>query len=316
MPLRIEQIRREATDIISLDLVRPDDGVLPAWEPGAHLVLVLPSGTARQYSLCGARADRHVYRVAVQLEHEGRGGSLEVHRDLRVGQQVQVREPRNNFAVPDAPGYLFLAGGIGITPLLPMIERAVTSGRGARLVYGARSADRMAFGRELSRLLPAPARCFLPEDEHGRVNCAEAVADLPDGWLVCGCGPGGMLAALTAACAERGISDRLYLESFAGDAMPLAVGDHKADQPVEVELRRSGRTVIVPAGTTVLEGIREFCSVLSSCTEGYCGTCEVNVLDGVPDHRDSVLTDDERATNRTMMVCVSRANSSRLVLDI
>jgi ferredoxin-NADP reductase len=314
--LLVRQVRLEAEDIISIELAAIDDEVLPQWEPGAHVDVFLGSGLIRQYSLCGATADRTCYRIAVLRELEGRGGSAELHRDVRVGAMVKVGRPRNHFRIPDAAGYLCIAGGVGVTPILSVVEDASARGVPVRLVYGGRSRRSMSFVEELQALLPQQAIDLVPQDEMGLIDLASTVAALPDGWVICACGPGPMLAALEKTCDVAGMRDRLIVERFTANEDlegQLAAAENR---PVTVELARSGVTVEVAADQSILEAVQDLALVLSSCTEGYCGTCETRVLRGTPEHRDTVLSDEERASNEIMMVCVSRALTPDLTLDL
>ncbi|WP_460064822.1 PDR/VanB family oxidoreductase [Streptomyces sp. YKOK-I1] len=268
---------------------------LPRWEPGAHIDLVLPSGLVRQYSLCGDPADRSAYTVATRLVEDGRGGSREVHERLPEGTEIEVRGPRNRFPLTEAPAYVFVAGGIGITPLLPMV-RALPEGADWRLLYAGRSRASMPFLAEVERF--GGDRVSVVE---GRPDLDRELADLPAGAVVHCCGPEGLMAAV----AERVPSVRV--ERFA----PRTV----SGRAFEVELRRSGRTLTVPADSSVLAAVRaELPGTLYSCAQGFCGTCVQRVLAGEVDHRDELLTDAERADS--MLICVSRARGARLVLDM
>ncbi|GGT01463.1 PDR/VanB family oxidoreductase [Streptomyces cinerochromogenes] len=268
---------------------------LPRWEPGAHLDLVLPSGLVRQYSLCGDPGDTSSYTVATRLVEDGRGGSREVHEQLAEGMELEVRGPRNRFPLVEAESYVFVAGGIGITPLLPML-RALPDGADWRLLYAGRERASMPFLEEVVKL------------GGDRVTVVEGRPDLdalevPAGAAVYCCGPEGLMAAV----AERFPDVRL--ERFAPGAP--AGGDFG----FELELRRSGRTLTVPAGTTVLDAVREeLPDTAYSCAQGFCGTCQQRVLEGEVDHRDELLTDAERRDS--MLICVSRSRSDRLVLDM
>lgn len=314
--LLIRQVRWEADGIVSLEMTAPNGAELPEWEPGAHVDVFLDSGLVRQYSLCGGSADRSRYRIAVLREAEGRGGSEEIHRDVRAGATITIGKPRNLFRVPDAPGYLCVAGGVGVTPILSIIEAATARGVPSRLVYGGRSAASMSFVDELSALLPESMIDLVPQDERGMIDLEREVAALPDGWVICACGPAPMLEALEAVCDRRGVRDRLVVERFTAPESTDHAAGAIENRPVTVYLERSGEMVEVAADQTILDAVKDIASVISSCEEGYCGTCETRVLKGVPDHRDTVLTDDERATNELMMVCVSRATTDELTLDL
>ncbi|HEY9329219.1 MAG TPA: PDR/VanB family oxidoreductase [Streptomyces sp.] len=294
-----------ADGVVQLRLEGPD---LPPWQPGAHLDLVLPSGLVRQYSLCGDPADRTAYTVATRLAEDGRGGSREVHALLHEGQEVEVRGPRNRFPLADAPAYLFVAGGIGITPVLPMVRALAASGADWRLLYGGRSRSTMPFLAELEELDADGDRVtVVPQDEAGHPDVAAALADTAEGTAVHCCGPEPLMDAVVAALPP---GRTLHLERFSAPGTDTA-----GSAPFEVELRRSGRTVAVAAGQSVLAAVRaELPHVAYSCEQGFCGTCQQRVLEGEVEHRDDLLTDAER--DGSMLICVSRCRGGRLVLDL
>ncbi|WP_392676133.1 PDR/VanB family oxidoreductase [Streptomyces sp. LN785] len=304
--LLITERTTPAEGVVQLRLEGPD---LPAWQPGAHLDLVLPSGLVRQYSLCGDPAEPGTYTVATRLAENGRGGSREVHAQLHEGEEIEVRGPRNRFPlVADAPAYVFVAGGIGITPILPMLRSVAASGADWRLVYGGRTRVSMPFLDEIEKLGAEGGRvAIVPADESGRPDTAAALTDLTPGTAVYCCGPGPLMEAVTAAL-PAGCA--LHLERFA------ATSPSSADSGAfEVELRRTGRTVPVAAGRSVLSAVREELPHVSySCEQGFCGTCQQRVLEGEIDHRDELLTDAEREDS--MLICVSRCRGERLVLDL
>ncbi|GAB2790736.1 PDR/VanB family oxidoreductase [Streptomyces daliensis] len=328
LDLLVHRMTWEADGVLSVELTHPEGKPLPAWEPGAHLDLVAGEHT-RQYSLCGDPRDSGRYRIGVLNEPSSRGGSRYVHTALRPGATVTVRGPRNHFRMVPAERYLFLAGGIGITPLLPMAREAARQGIPWRLVHGGRCRDAMAFGAELAELAqqsglaePAGAVLLHPQDERGHIDLEAALTGLDapgDGTLVYCCGPEPLLAAAEERCAALGIADRLRVERFAAPATRRDGRDDEveADAEFEVECRRSGRTVRVGSGTSVIDAVESVgVSVPSSCRDGICGTCETRVLDGTPDHRDYVLSEAEHAAGESMMICVSRCSSGRLVLDL
>ncbi|MGW8887395.1 PDR/VanB family oxidoreductase [Streptomyces sp. NPDC055749] len=296
-----------ARDVVAEGVVRlrlAGDG-LPAWQPGAHLDLVLPSGLVRQYSLCGDPADIDAYTIAPRLVEDGRGGSREVHGQLHEGTEVRVRGPRNRFPLVEAPAYVFVAGGIGITPILPMLRAVAASGADWRLLYGGRSRASMPFLDEIDG--DDGRVTVVPEDEAGRPDATAVLAGAARGTAVYVCGPEPLMDAVAAVLPE-GCS--LHLERFTA-----AAGADQASTAFEVELRRSGRTVQVAAGQSVLAAVREELPYVSySCEQGFCGTCQQTVLEGEIDHRDELLTDAERADS--MLLCVSRCRGERLVLDL
>ncbi|WP_282082874.1 PDR/VanB family oxidoreductase [Streptomyces tendae] len=302
--------RREtaADGVLVLTLRHPLDEPLPAWEPGAHVDVVLGPGLERQYSLCGDPADRAEWRIAVLHEKDGRGGSAYVHGELRAGDEVRVRGPRNNFRLEPAPRYRFVAGGIGITPVLPMLAAAEEAGAEWTLLYGGRTRAAMAFTQEVARY--GDRVTIVPEDESGLLDLGSVLDDLSPDTLVYCCGPGPLLDAVEARCP----AGSLRVERFRPKE---ADGNAPAEAEFDVVLARSGRTVVVRPGVSVLDAVRGAgVEVLHSCTEGTCGTCETEVVEGDPEHRDSVLTEEERAAGETMLICVSRCRGRRLVLDL
>jgi ferredoxin-NADP reductase len=307
----VKEMRLHAREIIAegvvlLDLRDPRGAPVPAWEPGAHIDLIM-GDVVRQYSLCGDPADRSRHLVAVLREPGGRGGSLLAH-GLAPGATVGVRGPRNHFPLVPAGRYLFLAGGIGITPLVPMLAAVTARGASWRLVYGGRSEASMAFRADLtSRYGPRVAI-----RAGGLIDLdAELDTPLPDTAVYC-CGPEPMLAAVEEACSSWP-PGALHIERFT----PRSVPEPEPRSAFEVELSASGRTLSVPADRSLLAVLEQAgVQVMTSCEEGTCGTCETRVLDGVPDHRDSVLSEAERASGTSILVCVSRARTPRLVLDL
>lgn len=300
-----------AEGVVGLTLVPSDGRPLPAWTPGAHIDLLLGPQLERQYSLCGDPGDTSALQVAVLREAGGRGGSQYVHDVLAVGCTVRARGPRNNFALVDAPGYLFVAGGIGITPIVPMIAEAERRGADWQLLYGGRTRTSMAFAAGLTERWPSRVQ-LRPQDESGLLDL-DALLGTPrqDAAVYC-CGPEPLLKAVEERCGSWPPGS-LHTERFAATAPQ----DGERAEAFEVELAQSGRTLAVPADRSVLEVLEEAgVPVLSSCREGTCGTCETGVLDGVPEHRDSLLTEDERAAGEVMFVCVSRCRDGRLVLDL
>lgn len=297
--------------VVSLTLTHPDGRRLPDWAPGAHIDLMLPSGITRQYSLCGDRWDARSYRVGILREPAGRGGSAFVHDVLDVGDQVGVGGPRNNFPLVPAPRYLFIAGGIGITPLIPMMAQADLMGIEWTLLYGGRSRSSMGFLDELATY--GDRVVIAPQDEVG-------LLDLPT-WLdgaasddtkVYVCGPEPLLAAAERLCTSWPLG-KLRTERF----VPKEQSAPVRTEPFDVELARSAVTVTVTPDGSVLDAVQQAgINVLSSCREGTCGTCETTVLAGQPDHRDSILDDTERDSADCMFICVSRSCSDRLVLDL
>ncbi|KUO09385.1 PDR/VanB family oxidoreductase [Streptomyces sp. DSM 15324] len=304
---------RAADGVVALTLRHPDGGALPSWTPGAHIDVLLPLGDGelvRQYSLCGYPAERDTWQIAVLREPAGRGGSAYVHEHLREGATVRVRGPRNTFPLRPAARHLFIAGGVGITPILPMVEAAEAAGADWRLLYGGRTRTSMAF---LDRLTAHGDRVLVrPQDEHGLLDLTAYLGAPEEGTLVHACGPEPLLRAVQERCAGWP-PGTLGVERFA----PVPTAEAGPAEAFELELARSGLTLSVPPDRSVLETLEEAgVAVDFSCREGTCGTCETDVLGGTPDHRDSLLSEDERAAGDTMLICVSRSCGPRLVLDL
>ncbi|HSV41328.1 MAG TPA: PDR/VanB family oxidoreductase [Nocardioidaceae bacterium] len=305
LALTVSEVVVAAEDVVALTLTDPTGTLLPAWSPGAHLDVFLPSGTQRQYSLCGNPADRSNYRVAVRLIADGGGGSREIHEQVRVGDTLRVRGPRNAFLMVDEPSYLFVAGGIGITPLIPMVRRAEQEGAKWHLVYLGRSRDSLPF---LDELAAYGHRVIVrTDDEHGRPDMREILELTDAGAAVIMCGPVPLVDAAKALLPELNPTARLYSERFS--APPVRGG-----QPFSVQLARSGKELEVAADESLLSVLRrEVPGVAYSCQQGFCGTCKVGVLKGEVEHRDQLLLDNER--DCSMLPCLSRG-SGTLLLDL
>ena len=298
-------------NIVVFELAAPDDTALPGWEPGAHIDVLLPSGLIRQYSLCGDPQAR-TWRIAVLREPAGRGGSVWLAERLATGQTVRVTGPRNHFRFDTDHGgpVVFVAGGIGITALAPMVAAAAQAGIDYTLHYCGRSADRLVLGDELAGLHADRLVVHLT-DEGSRLDVAALMSGSPPGTAVYCCGPAALLDAVETAGRAAGLD--VHLERFVADTLTPPVWP----DAFEVELDISGFAVTVPPDRSVLEVLEQNgVLVLSSCQEGTCGTCETPVLEGEIDHRDSILTPAERARNDVMFVCVSRAACPRIVLEL
>jgi ferredoxin-NADP reductase len=300
--------REEADGVVTLSLAAAGDGRLPAWEAGAHVDVLLPDGRERQYSLCGS--DDEGWSISVLHAPEGRGGSAWVHSSVREGDHLHVRGPRNRFPLVPADRYVFVAGGIGITPVVAMVRALEAAGRTSwTLTYGGRTRDSMAFLAELEAL--GDRVTVVPQDTDGLIDLGRALGTPAIGTAVYCCGPEPLLVAVERAC-RSWPPGALHVERFA----PVEV-DATGDREFEVVAVRSGITATVAVGDTILQVLEDQgVSLPTSCGEGVCGTCETVVLEGEVDHRDAVLTEAEQATHTMMMVCCSRAKGDRLVLDV
>ncbi|WP_378416153.1 PDR/VanB family oxidoreductase [Rhodococcus kronopolitis] len=292
-------------NVAALTFAAPGGGDLPAWQPGCHLDFHLPSGRRRQYSLCGDPADRTRYRIAVRAIPDGGGGSVEMH-GLRPGATVTVRGPRNGFPFVGHGRALFVAGGIGITPILAMVRAAREAGMDWQFVYSGRSRESMPFLSEIESW--DQSRVFVrPDDEFGLPSAQDLLGRAPVGGAVYCCGPAPMLELVRSRFPDTSAS-ALHFERFG--APPVLDGEE-----FEIELASSGEVLAVPADRSALDVIRErLPGVGYSCQQGFCGTCKVRVLAGAPDHRETRLSESERADE--MLICVSRSSGDRLVLDL
>ncbi len=310
---RVHALRCEADDIISLELHPIGAENFPPFEAGAHIDLHLPNGMLRSYSLANSPSERHRYLLGVLKEAGGRGGSRQVH-DLRIGTQLAISAPRNNFPLHELASHsLLVAGGIGITPILSMARRLKELGRSAELLYLARSRRSAAFVEEV-QALGLPVTWHFDDQAGGPPDLAAMLRQRgPQGDThYYACGPGPMLRAFEETC--DALNYTWHLERFA----PVEIAPSAAPQrPYTVDLRKSGkRFEVAPGGSLRQSLIEHAIAVPFSCCEGVCGSCETKVLEGEPEHRDSVLTKAERESNKAMMVCVSGCKSEKLVLDL
>nr|WP_208383092.1 PDR/VanB family oxidoreductase [Modestobacter marinus] len=316
--MRLQVTRRTtgAEGVVVLELRDPTGADLPAWSPGAHIDLRLPGGLTRQYSLCGDPHDRAVWQIGVLREPAGRGGSALVHDQVQEGAEVDVRGPRNHFELVPAARYVFIAGGIGITPILPMAAAAEEAGATWEFHYGGRTRTSMAFLQALEALEAKTGHglrvTLHPQDEVGLIDLDRILGTpQPDTAVYC-CGPEPLLTAVEQRCTDWP-PGALHVERFA----PKEQGERVLSGDFDVELTLSGTTLTVPPDKSILQVVEEAgIPVLSSCQEGTCGTCETGVLEGTVDHRDSLLTPEEQAANDTMFICVSRAACPKLVLEL
>lgn len=313
--VQVVAARTVADDVLELRLRDPLGGALPGWEPGAHLEIETDSGI-RQYSLCGALDDPD-YTIAILREEAGRGGSAFLHATATVGNQLRVRGPRNHFAlVPDADDYVLIAGGIGITPLKAMAQALQATGRPWRLHYGGRTSTSMAYASELAALAP-DAVSIHPEDQVGLLDLHQLLADVSSGTVVYCCGPTGLLEAAAQAVVDSPAHE-LHVERFTS-----APKDASQDASVVagegfiVELAASGLEIKIAPEQTILDAVLDVLPDTPwSCEDGFCGSCETKVLDGIPLHRDTILSPAQQEANDRMMICVGRSVTPRLVLDL
>jgi len=310
IPRRVTRAERIADDVHLFELRDPAGGDLPEFTAGAHVALRVPNGLVRKYSLCNDPAEHDRYVIAVKREAGGRGGSESLIRDVTVGSEIAVAPPANNFALARNPagaaGHLFVAGGIGITPIMAMVRHLAGNGGRFKLYYCTRTAEVTAFRGEL--LSGFRGQVVIHHDQGDPAQSLDLwpILEKPRGQLYC-CGPRGLMQAVRDMTGHWSPS-AVHFEAFTdAEARP-------DDRPFTVRLARSGGAVAVPVGTTILEALRRHgLAVPSSCESGTCGTCRTGLVAGEADHRDLVLADDERGSN--IMVCVSRARCDELVID-
>lgn len=316
--LTVTEVRAETSLIRSFRLARPHREPLPSWQPGAHVRVRLPGGDDRSYSLINLHSDPHAttrpdaYRLGVRLEDPSQGGSRYMHA-LKPGDQVAVLPPANNFPLEPSPlPVVLLAGGIGITPIMSMAAALAAEGRPYRLYYAGRARDQLAFVGDIERLC-GDRLSLHTDDTAGRVfDVPGVLAALGGGEPVYCCGPRAMIdAAIATAKALGWDAGRLRFELF------TAAAPQAGDQPFEVVLKSSGESFLIPPGKTILDVLIEAGKdPLHDCKRGDCGICQVQVLEGVPDHRDYILSDAEKAEGKKMQICVSRSKTPRLVIDL
>ncbi|MGQ3056512.1 MAG: PDR/VanB family oxidoreductase [Nevskia sp.] len=315
LTLRIDAIRCEARDALLIELRDPAGDPLPPFTAGAHVELEIEPRLRRSYSLCNDPLERDRYCLGVGLARDSRGGSRRIHDSYRVGQLVRVSQPRNHFPLSAADGErLFIAGGIGITPIMAMIHQSQREGRPWKLHYCVRNRVRAAFYETLQALAPGRVHFHFDDEQQGRLFDADAaLSQAPANAGIYTCGPEPLMKAVEAAGSRSGrAADDLHFEWFSAAAV-----DSAADKAFRVLLARTGIELQVPADRSLLDVLEENgCGVPYACREGTCGTCRTEVLAGDCEHRDTVLSAAEKADNRAIMVCVSRARSERIEIDL
>jgi ferredoxin-NADP reductase len=305
----IERVE-EADGVVCIRLGAPSGERLPMWEPGAHIDVQLGNGIERQYSLC-SHFHADTWRIAVLREPSSRGGSAYIHEQIAVGDAVRTRGPRNHFPLVDAPSYVFIGGGIGVTPMVPMLGEVIfDKGVPWTFYYGGRNRGSMAFRDRLEAL----GVVIWPEDEKGLLPLGEILgAAAPDAAVYC-CGPEPLIAAVEAMCEKLG-RPAPHVERFAAKEVDTT-GD-PGDHEFTVVVNSTGAEFTVPRDKSIVEVLlANNVRIMTSCAEGVCGTCETKVISGQIAHRDSLLSDEDREEGIYMMPCVSRCQGDRLVLDL
>lgn len=312
---RVRAISAEAEDIRAYEFVDPRGGELPGFTAGSHLDVHLPNGLVRQYSLCNDPRETHRYVVAVLREPGGRGGSACMHDVVREGDDLTITVPRNNFPLhEDAKRHLLIAGGIGITPMLAMARRLTALAADYTLHYCTRDPEKTAFRGELTAEPFAGHVQFHHDggDPSRGLDVRALLARVEAGTHVYCCGPAGLMHAVSEASGHWPLGT-VHFEFFAADP-DIVEGPNTG---FEVEIASTGAVYTVPPDKSIMDVLRaKGHDVESSCEEGLCGTCIVEVLEGEPEHRDFVLDDDEKASNTLITICCSRAKGTHLKLDL
>ncbi len=310
--VRVTDVQTVARDTNVYTFARPDGAPLPAYKPGAHIDIHLPNGLIRQFSLLNPDNDPKSYVVGIKLDPNSRGGSRYIFDDLRVGHTLSISAPRNNFPLVENAGHVVLfAGGIGITPIWCMAQELIAQGRSWKLFYSCRSRADMAFVSTLEKFGPERVVLHLDDEADGKfLDLAGAIGAAPAGAHFYCCGPNPMLNAFEAAAAGRP-KPNVHVEYFTPKAEAATSGGFW------VELARSGEEYYIPEGKKILEVLYEAgIDVDYSCELGICGECVTRVISGIPEHRDSVLSEEEQAANDKVMICCAGCKSERLVLDM
>ncbi|MBU3611163.1 oxidoreductase [Polynucleobacter wuianus] len=304
--LSIDEIAKQT---LKYTLIPADGRALPAFEPGAHIDVYLPNGMVRQYSLCGKTTDRF-YTIAVKYEEVGRGGSVNLHTTVRVDDFLAISTPRNNFPLINSKKkVVFIAGGIGITPIFSMIQSLIMENRDWELHYCARSQEHAAFYDQLTEIGGNKIKTYFSEEPI--LDIASLFEKFEDDLNIYCCGPSGLMKSVEGI-ASNYPQQKLHFEWFAAP-----ISTNSPNIAFEIQLNKSNTVLLVPENKSILTVLRENSYFpISNCEQGLCGSCETTLLDGQADHRDSLLSEEEKKANKTIMICVSRAKSDRLVLDI
>jgi vanillate O-demethylase ferredoxin subunit len=306
---------QEAEEIFSFELASTDGKPLPPFSAGSHIDVQIGNGVVRQYSLCNDPKEQHRYQIAVLRDPASRGGSIAMHDSIKVGDVIQISEPKNHFPLVQAKRTLLFAGGIGVTPILCMAERLAQIGADFSMHYSARSEARTAFRDRIAGSSFADRVEFHFDDgaPEQKLDLPTLIATPEPGTHLYVCGPTGFIDYVVNTAKAKGWSnDQVHLEYFGA-----APQDTTGDMAFEVKLASSGKVYHVPADKTIVQVLSENgVDIAYSCEQGVCGSCITRVLEGVPDHRDLYFTEDEQAANDQFTPCVSRSKSKTLVLDL
>lgn len=318
--LRLKVIKTEAptAQIRALTLAAAEGGALPGYTAGSHIRVTLPDGDDRPYSLVNADPEADVgnapqtYRLGVRLEEESKGGSKFMH-GLSEGDVLSATMPKNDFKLIDSPAPAILfAGGIGVTPIISMAAELKRRGQPFEFHYSGRSRPLMAFVEDIEQACGKALSVYCDDETERAIDLKRLIGGASIESHIYVCGPRGMIEAVREIAHGRGFSkDHVHFELF---DKPAQTG---GDGTFEVEVKSSGAVFTIPPGKSIIEVLEaEGVDLVYDCQRGDCGICQTDVLEGFPDHRDVILTDEERASNKVMQICVSRAKSARLVLDL
>ena len=315
LSMRVRQKKLIAHETVLFELASNDAQSLPPFSAGSHVVVITPNGLTRRYSLCNAPSERETFVIAVKRDAQGDGGSISMVDDLMVGDRLSVSHPENYFPLSgDAESCVLVAGGIGITPILAMVRELLDRNIDFKVIYCTRSPETTAFIPELSAL-GLVDRIVIHHDHGDRtqsLDLAPLLAERPQGAHLYCCGPRPLMQAVRDLT-RHWPSEAVHFEDFGTSVHPAQ--EQEQDREFSVRLARQGTTVSVPVGVSILEALRRRgIAVPSSCESGTCGSCRTRLLSGVAEHRDFVL--DEDAYDKEIMICVSRAKSEALELDL
>lgn len=317
LELVVTKFHPEAKDTVVLELQHPQQQPLPPFTSGSHLEVHLANGLVRHYSLLNSPSESSRYVIAVGLATETRGGSQYIHHHIRVGDRLKVRQPRNNFPLVDTDEYCFIAGGIGITPILSMIHWCVENHKKWRLIYALRNKQRASFYEHLQAFGSENIHYhFNDENQHQHLNVEQIIASVSEKEHVYCCGPNSLMQSVQQA-SQHLEKQRIHFEWFSAPTPVLEQSEINTSDSFILKLKRSGKEIQVMADQSILDALeQEGFELPFSCRAGICRTCETTVCSGTPDHQDMILTDEERDSNQTMLICVSRAKSEIIELDL
>lgn len=314
--VRVQSISYQGEELNEYQMVSANGEELPAFTPGSHIDIYFRDGRTRQYSLCGDYSSNESYRIVVQREKNGRGGSRDFFEKVHVGRKLVISKPRNNFRLVDADSYLLIAGGIGITPIFSMARYLRDKGKPFTLHYCTRSKERTALLPAIKQLCPGDSLRMYHDGGNPQqgVDLDAVLAEHQQGTHLFYCGPSGLMQAI-AKKSEHWPEDHVHAEYFAAPAVPFQAQHESKDTGFEVIVNSTQQRLFVPEDKSILEVLNSNgFDIPSSCEAGVCGTCRVHYLEGNPDHRDLILQEDEKSQD--ILVCCSRSLTKTLTLDL